>query len=378
LALVGLDTIHAIQLKFHEEAKRRLAVGRDPRARRNLERIAESAARCPWEPPRTFYEGLNTLWFVREVLSYVDGVDQYSLGRPDCYLIDLYRKDLAEGRLTCAEARELVAKFLLTAELHHDGLRTLDSYDDHEMETPMSLGGVDAKGEWVHNELTDMFFDAHLGCGCVFPKLHCRISAKAPEAYLEKIGHQLMEGHAVFTLLNDDRYVPQFVKEGFSLEDARSFIGCGCWNGYIDSVMDVDGANYLSIIKILEMTIHRDPEAMRRARLDFDPIDGAKSYEEVREILYRNTIRFLRDIIGEYARWGRANAKVFPHPVYSMCLNGAIESRRDTTDCGLPPIARPKMMTLGFLGNVVDCLSSIRQLCFVDKSCASIARRVRT
>ena len=369
-ALVGLDTIREIQLAFKRAADARLAAGiADAAERRRLERISESAARCPWEPPRTFFEGLNALWFVREVIGYVDGTCDFSLGRPDWYLIGLYNADLAAGRLTREEARELVAKFLLTAELHHDGLRTLDSYNDHEMEIPLSLGGVDEKGAWVHNELTDMFFDAHLACGCVFPKLHCRISSKAPEAYLEKIGHLLMEGHAVFTLLNDDRFIPQYEREGFSTEDARAFIGCGCWNGYIDSVMDVDGANYLSIVKVLELTIHRDPEAMRKARLAFDPIDGAKSYEEVREILYRNTIGFLRDIIGEYARYGRANAKVFPHPVYTMCLKGGIESRRDTMDCGLPAISRPKIITLGFIGNVVDCLSSVRQLCFVDKVC---------
>jgi len=369
-ALEGLDTIHEIQLAFQRAARARLDAGvADAAERRRLARIVESAARCPWEPPRTFFEGLNTLWFVREVLGYLDGTMQYSLGRPDWYFIDFYRADLAAGRLTVDEARELVAKFLLTAELHHDGFRTLDSYDDHEMEIPMSLGGCDRDGTWVHNELTDMFFDAHLGCACVFPKLHCRISANAPQAYLEKIGHLLMRGHAVFTLLNDDRLVPQYEREGFSTEDARSYIGCGCWNGLIDSVMDVDAANYLSLIKILELTVYRDADAMKRARIALDPIDGAPSYEAVREILFRNTIRFMRDIIGEYARYGRANAKVFPHPVYTMCLRGGLESRRDTTDAGLPPIARPKIMTLGFIGNVVDSLMSIRQLCFVDKVC---------
>jgi len=367
-ALVGLDTIHAVQLAFAREAQARLAAGiADDAERRRFERIAESAARCPWEPPRTFYEGLNTLWFVREVLGYVDGTDQFSLGRPDCYFIDLYRADLAAGRLTREEARELVAKFLLTAELHHDGLRTLDSYNDHEMEIPMSLGGFDEQGTWVHNELTDLFLDAHLECGCVFPKLHARISASAPQAYLEKIGTMLMKGHAVFTLLNDDRFVKQFADEGYPVEDARAYIGVGCWNGMIDSVMDYSGGNYLSVMKILEMTVHRDPAAEKRAQLAIDPIDGAKTYEDVREILYRNVIRFTRHVLGEYARWGRANAKVFPHPVYTMCLRGGVESRRDTTEGGIA--AQPRIVTLGFLGNVVDCLSSIRQLCFVDKAC---------
>ena len=136
----------------------------------------------------------------------MDGTDQFSLGRPDAWLIDLYRADLAAGRITVEEARELVGKFLMTADCHHDRTIPVNGYSDHEMEIPMSLGGCDADGKWVFNELTEMFLDAHVGCDCVFPKLHCRISTKATKAYLEKLGDMLMKGHAVFTLLNDDRF----------------------------------------------------------------------------------------------------------------------------------------------------------------------------
>ena len=269
-ALVGLETIHAIQIAFCEEARRMLESAADAEERKNLLRIAESAARCPWEPPRTFYEGLNTLWFVREVLGYLDGTDQFSLGRPDCYFIDIYRKDIAEGRLTEGEARDLVAKFLLTAELHHDGLRTLDGYNDHEMEIPMSVGGFAPDGKFVYNELTDMILDAHLGCGCVFPKMHARISAHAPEPYLEKIGRMLMEGHAVFTLLNDDRFVKQFADEGYPIEDARSYIGVGCWNGMIDSApMSNVGRRLLSTPSTAHKAMKRCAKYCTATRYDF-------------------------------------------------------------------------------------------------------------
>ena len=377
-ALVGLDTIHEIQLKFAAEARRRLAArgragnvsgaSRNPEDRR-LERIAEAAARCPWEPPRTFFEGLNTLWFVREILGYVDGVNHFSLGRPDAMLIDLYCADLKAGRLTVEEARDLVARFLIAADCHESGNVPVKSYDDQEAEIPMSVGGCDADGRPLCNELTEMFLDAHIGCDCVFPKMHCRISASSPEPYLRKIGAMLMQGHAVFTLINDDRTVAQFVRDGYAPEEARQYVGCGCWNGWIDSVHDVDGANYISLVRILEMTIYRNPELERTCRIKIEPIDDAASFEAVRDTVCRNILRFFRDVTGEYTRWGRANAKVFPHPVYSCCLKGGIESRRDTTDGGIPAPGRPRMMTLGFLSNLVDSLAAIRQLCFVDRVC---------
>ena len=367
-ALVGLDTVREIQLKFAAKAESVLAVGGlDAAARRRMERIADCAKRCPWEPPKTFFEGLNTIWFVREILGYVDGVCIFSLGRPDAMLYELYKADLAAGRLTRNEARDLVARWLIHADAHLDTHLAVDSYSDQEAEIPMSLGGCDKDGKPVWNELTEMFLDAHLGCNCVFPKLHCRVGSNSPEPYLRKIASLLLANHAVFTLLNDDRYVKQYMAEGFSAEDARSFIGCGCWNGYIDSVMDVDGANYTSVIRILELAIHKNPELEKELRLVIEPLDGAKTFEEVEESAYRNFIRFFRDALATYTRYGGVNAKVFPHPVYSVCLRGGIESRRDTTEGGVA--SRPRIITLGFIGNVVDSLCAIRQLCFIDKTC---------
>ncbi len=367
-ALVGFDTIRDIQLAFAREAQMRLEdKSLDERARRNFARIAESAQHCPWEAPKTFFEGLNTLWFTREILGYLDGLMNYTLGRPDCWLYDLYRADIDSGRITKSEAEDLVARFLITADCHHDKMRPVDSYSDHEMEIPMSLGGCDKNGKPVYNELTRMFLDAHIGTQCVFPKLHCRIASDSPQEYLKKIGDMLMSGHAVFALLNDDRYIPQYISDGFPLEDARDYTGCGCWNGFIDSVTDVDSANYFSIIRTLELAIHKDKKVESEAKIRIDSLDGAASYEQLRSIAYRNFIRFFRNAMSEYTRYGRQNGKIFPHPTYSMCLRGGIESRRDTTEGGIP--SRPRMITLGFLGNVVDSLLAMKNICFQKNIC---------
>ncbi len=367
-ALVGLDTVHGIQLAFAKAADGILArPDLTDRQRHWMKMAAEAAKRCPWEPPKTFFECLNTLWFTREILGYLDGTNQFSLGRPDAMFIDLYRADLAAGRLSSADAHDLVAHFLIFADCHYDSFKKLDGYNDHELEIPMSLGGCDKEGSPVWNDLTEMFLNAHLGCDCVFPKLHCRVGSNSPGPYLRKIGELLIRNHAVFTLLNDDRYVKQYMDEGFSAEDARSYVGVGCWNGFIDSVMDVDEANYTSVIRILEMTIHRNPKLEKELRLSLKPFDGAKSFEEVEETAYGNFMRFFRDVLATYTRYGGMNARVFPHPVYSVCLRGGIESRRDTTEGGVA--SRPRIMTLGFIGNAIDSLCAIRQLCFVDKTC---------
>ena len=120
-ALAGLEAVRTIQRKFARRAEELLTSGkRSRRETRFLRMIADSAKRCPWEPPETFYEGLNTFWFLREIPALLDGLSAFSIGHPDAMLIDLYRKDLAEGRLTGEEASELIRQFLLIADCHYD------------------------------------------------------------------------------------------------------------------------------------------------------------------------------------------------------------------------------------------------------------------
>ena len=368
-ALLGLDTIHAIQLSFAKAANEKAKAVGEGKERRNLLRIAESAARCPWEPPRTFYEGLNTLWFAREIIGFVDGLRNCSVGRPDAMLIGLYEADLSAGRLTREEARDLVARFLVIGDCHDSGNDVIDDYVDGEPDLPLTLGGCDAEGNPLDNELTEMFLDAHLGCDCLRPKLHCRVSQNSPRRYLRKIGEMLMRGHAVFTLYNDDRFVPQFLADGLPAEDARAYIGSGCWDGVVDSVMEADTCNYVSLIKLLELMIYRDAGKEKRLRLRFRPIENAATFEELREIVTDNIVCFLRDAMGEYTRWGRFNALINPHPIYTALLRGGIASRRDLKDGALPVNAQPRIVTLGFVGNVADSLLAIRKVCFEDKAC---------
>ena len=367
-ALVGLDTIHSIQLKFADEANRLLQQSNGLSAERanELRRIADAALRCPWEPPRNFYEGLNTLWFVREILGYVEGTLNFSLGRPDAWLIGFYRADLAAGRITEAEMRNLVAKFLVISDCHLDNGLTIDGYSDQEAEMPITLGGCDEDGNPVWNELTEAILDAHLGLGLIYPKLHCRISEKSPEAYLRKIGNMLMKDHAVFALFNDDRHIPNFLARGYALDRARDYVCCGCWDGNVDSDSNVDAAAYISVIRLLELTLNRDPKAERALRTKIDPIDGAESFEEVRDIIYRNFIRFLRGTMALYTRNGGRVAELAARPAYSACLKGCVAARRDALEGG--SAFKPRNLTLAFLANVVDSLCAIRKVCFEDKT----------
>lgn len=365
-ALDGLETIHALQLKFAEAAEARLKAGAvPPQEARFLRRIAESARRCPWEPPRTFFEGLNTLWFLREIPSFVEGLECNALGRPDAWLIDFYRRERADGTLTEAEARDLIARWMIISDCHQSTDYVIHKYSDQEAEMPVTLGGCDAEGRPVWNEITRMFLEEHIRHRLVFPKLHVRFDADSPRDYLETIARMTLDGHAVFALFNDAPTIAGMVRHGLPLARARDYVCCGCWDPAVDTETDPDNANYMSTIRVLEAMIHRDPDAERRAGVRIDPIDDAASFEDVKRIYLANFLRFFRDTVSAYTRYGRSAAEVFPHPAYSACLAGGLANRRDSTDVGTA--FRPKIMTLAFTANLVDSLCAIRTVCFEDR-----------
>ena len=367
-AAAGLEAIHAFQLRFRDKARELLASpDLTGEQKKFMEMAAEAAEYCPWEPPKTFFAGLNLLFFVREILGLTDSLAIFALGRPDFMLYDLYKADLAAGRLTREAAEDLIARFLVICDAHYDGDKTVTAYGDHELELPLTVGGCDAEGKPVYNELTKAIIRIHRENDLVFPKLHCRMSAASPEKYLRELATDVWNGRCVHTLFNDDTIIPGLLKQGKTLAEARSYYCAGCWNGYVDGIENVDDANYYSLARVLEAMIYQDPGQNEKFGYDFEPLDDCTSGGEVFDRVCRNLVGFMRSFLTDYAKYGGLFARISPHPAYSACLEGCIANRKDETQGGARFSGR--VIVLAFLANVVDSILAIRHVCFERKIC---------
>ncbi|MBQ6353197.1 MAG: hypothetical protein IJJ28_08015, partial [Lentisphaeria bacterium] len=367
-ALAGLETVRVISNRYAEEAQRRLAADdltADQRA--CLGRIAASAPVAPWEPPRTFYEALNTIWFVREVLGELDGLAVNSLGRPDAWLIDYYRADLRSGRLTAEEAHDLVCRFLILGDSVYDRESKVFKYGDHEHEIAMTLGGCDEQGNEVYNEVTELFLRVHRELNLIYPKPHCRYNANSSREYLRSITDDIARGRGVYSLLNDGTIIPALEKSGKRPEDARDYSCTGCWDLVVDGREDNSGGNYFSLARILEATIHDSDENLAALKYDFRRLDGSADFEEVRARLMGNALQVFRELLDAQSRYGRLRVDVAPTPLFSACSADALQKRTDFTQGGMR--YNPHAVSLCFFANFVDSLLAIRDLCFERRIC---------
>ena len=371
-AAAGLEAVHKIQLHFAEDAEKLLAVTSDPGRRRYLAMIAEHARRAPWEPPATFYEGLNSLGFCREIFGVVDGLAANNLGWPDRMLIDLYEADLAAGRITPAEARELIDLFLLLGDARNSHDLPCDGPIAHEIEISLTLGGCDREGKTVYNDLTKMFLASYRERGFIFPKPHCRFGSDSPDEYLLAVTNHIAAGGGIYSLVCDDGVIPALTATGHSLEDAREYNCAGCWDIVVESREDNSNGNYYYMDKVLDMMIHDPLGASATTGMVFLAPDPAESFEELYTIVLDNLRQVLRYVCAVQGINGAATwPKTWPTPLYSACLTGCLESGRDYSQGGCR--YNPRAMSFLSFGTVVDSLLAMRYGCFGEEKFCTLA-----
>ena len=126
----GLWAIKDISEKFAALAAARIETTQGTE-KANMERIAYSAAHCPWEAPQSFFEALNTYAFLLKAVGSLEGVGLNTFGRPDVALYPFFQKDLATGVLTVEEAYSLICEFLITFDMHYNHDMKMVGYADH-------------------------------------------------------------------------------------------------------------------------------------------------------------------------------------------------------------------------------------------------------
>ena len=156
----SLLAIRKISEKFADAAEK--LTPETPQQAVHLKRIAAAARRVPWKKAETFYEGLCVLWFLHEVCASVDGIGMSVLGRPDCWLKELYENDLASGRMSRDDAYDLICRFMVHTDCKLDFSRPLsEQFNLGEQGDTIILGGCDEQGNDCCGELTTLFLRAH-------------------------------------------------------------------------------------------------------------------------------------------------------------------------------------------------------------------------
>jgi pyruvate formate-lyase/glycerol dehydratase family glycyl radical enzyme len=232
----------------------------DPVRRRELEEIAAACAHVPEHPARTFREAVQAQWFAQMFSRLEQNIGgQVSQGRMDQYFYPLYRKDLDEGRLTKAQAEELLQCLWLNMmqsteiKLSPSAAASMEGFAHFEQVT---IGGQTRDGRDATNELTYTMLDSARPLQSSYPELAARIHANTPERFLHAVCEAIKDGKGTPKVLNDEQIVPFYLANGATVEEALDYAGSGCIESrLVNRETQVTGNAAINYGAMVEMTL---------------------------------------------------------------------------------------------------------------------------
>ncbi|MCQ2390248.1 MAG: hypothetical protein MJ240_02390 [Kiritimatiellae bacterium] len=293
--------------------------------------LRENAA----HPPRTFREALQ--WaLVYDRAQEAEGEDVRSQGLFDRLFIDYYRADLAAGRETRESAKRLLADWF-------------DRFwsQNHPNNKNVAIGGYDAQGQPVWNELTELVIEVFYARNRINPKLTYRFGSRTPSAQLEKVTRCLAAGRTSIVFANDDVLVETFRRCGKESADIPEYVLVGCYEPAIGGREVISSmAAEVSLVKSIETTFASSELPATYAAFE------ARYFEE----LGRNIEAALATTRLAEEHWPNLN----PSPLFSGSMPDCIASGRDISSGGCR-YNQSGVVCLG-LATAVDSLAAVRYL----------------
>lgn len=230
-AMLGCLDAAAVWHKRNMELLDQLAgSASDPATRSSFERTRAALARVPENPPDSFHEAVQSLWFMYAFQRLAGNWS--GIGRIDEMLGPYLERDLASGKLTLDEAREILAHFWIKG-CEWIGVVDKPGSGDAQFYQNIILGGVDSSGREVTNHVTYLVLD-------VVEELHIsdfpvavRVNAHSPARLLRRVAEVQRHGGGIVAVYNEEIVIKSLVKFGYSLEEARTFTNDGCWETLI-------------------------------------------------------------------------------------------------------------------------------------------------
>jgi formate C-acetyltransferase len=374
---IACEGVMRFAARYAELAGDMARAAKDPERKAELLKIAEVCRRVPAEPPRTFWEALQAIWFVHMAVMLDDGGVAHAWGRLDQILLPWLQRDLEKGELTRADALELIECLFLKASETVNLLEEMATIaiGGNTAFIELTLGGVDRSGRDATNELSLLFLDAVEEMKTIQPNCAARLHPATPEAFRWRIAEVMGAGSVSLQVVNDEVIVDAYTRKGVSLEDARDYAIIGCVeptpSGLTYASTD---AFFFNTALCFEMVLGGGRSLMfGAAGADTGDPRTFRTFPELMEAYTAQVAHFVRHLATCFRAIGQAHRELLPCPFESALIHDCIEKGSDVKEGG----ARYNFTGGNAIGTatVADSLMSIKKFVFDEKK-ISIAEMI--
>lgn len=360
--------------RMADEAERQAAQCADEKRKQELLTIAKNCRAVPENPPQTFFQALQAVWFVH-VYFYIEVcTTACGFGRFDQYMWPLYKKDvLDEKNITEQEALELIeCLYLKTCEVYEvrDNWYAT-AFAGYPMWQILMVGGQTPDGRDATNELSYLALKAADELQVKQPVMAVRVWENTPEKLIRFGCRMIQEGQANPGFFSDDAAIGICLEKGrgSTIEEARDWAIVGCTQpapggGGADGSPD---AGYVNMGKMIEFVLHNgvDPATGKLMGLQTGDPREFKNIEEFKDALKKQILHHYSLIRTGYNLMQSIHMNRYPVIFASMVTKGCVESGKSVQHGGA------KYSTCGLYvtgpANLADSIVAVEKCVFEDK-----------
>lgn len=263
--LITLDAAILFAERYALEAEHQALTIEDPMRRKELHRIAEACRNIPANPPQSWYEAVQSAWFIHLLTQIESNGHSFSMGRLDQYTYPFYKNDLSENRLSEHQAIEILEclwlkMFSINKLRPWSTTRYSIGYPTYQNVT---IGGQLPDGGDATNELSYAILRTIQETRLTQPNVSARFHVGTSDRFLMECARTIRLGFGMPAMFDDEIIIPALLEKGVAPVDAFNYAMDGCvettvpgkW-GYRNT-----GMSFLNYTKVLELTYNngRDP-----------------------------------------------------------------------------------------------------------------------
>ena len=368
--------------RYAQEAERLADQEPDAARAAELRTIAANCRYVPENPPRSFYEAMQFLWFVQIGGILSENPLSLNPGRFDQYMNPYYEKDIAAGAITPDFAQELVdALWLKYSEwVWTISVNTADYFAGYNQFQNLTVGGKTRDGRDGTNPVTFMAMKATEECKTHQPGLSVRVQADCPKEFMDAVTHLVSTGTGFPAIHSDSVGYQMLLNAGYAPEDARDWNNCGCVVPHNRKTGEWTAAVNMNFGSALEYALNQGASLMtgKKMGLDEKPAAEMMSFEEVKAAFYRQFDNLCRHSVILTVEAQRLHREMVPRPFLSSCNEHCLETGRDLSHGGAQYNIGPVITGIG-LAVVANSLAAIQKLVFEEHRCdmATLAKALQ-
>lgn len=358
--------------RYAREAGRLADDCADPARKAELIEIARICEKVPWEPPETFHEALQALWFIHMLVMVQESYPGPGLspGRIDQYLYPYYRDDIDSGRMTREQARELLDCWWIKPNYAYDfiwrvmRIRGVTSGYGQLI----TIGGHGPDGEDASNDLTWLILDVIEEMNLLEPKPNVRLHQKTPDDLMTRVAGMIASAQGSPFLLNFDEASEEALRwQGLPEDMIWDYAPVGCLENTLQGndrsgTVDVN----VNLAKAVELTLFNGTDQATGDRLGPKTGDPRKfkTWEEFRAAFEGQLLALLNRFIEFYNFSDSIRAGYEPTPYLSALVDGCAESGRDVTNAG--PVHNFVTVEGVAFATAADSLTAVKKLVYEE------------